>query len=51
VVGGFLIGVIEKLVGGFVSTSLIEVSSYIIIIVVMFIRPQGLFGRRLSARV
>ena len=51
VAGGFLIGVIEKLVGGFVSTSLIDVSSYIIIIVVMFIRPQGLFGRRLSARV
>jgi branched-chain amino acid transport system permease protein len=51
VVGGFLIGIIEKVTGVLVSTSLIDVSSYVIIIVVMLIRPQGLFGRRLSARV
>ena len=45
IVGGFLIGVIEMMFGGFISTRLIEVSSFLIIIIVMFVRPQGLFGQ------
>lgn len=51
VIGGILIGVLEKLVGAYVSTYLIEISSYIIIIVVVFVRPQGLFGRGQPTRV
>lgn len=51
IVGGFGIGIIEKLVGGLVSTSLIEVSAYLVIIIVMFVRPSGLLGRSLVKRV
>jgi branched-chain amino acid transport system permease protein len=51
IVGGILIGVIEMLCGGYVSTTLIDVSAYLVIIVVMFVRPQGLFGKPTERRV
>jgi branched-chain amino acid transport system permease protein len=51
IVGGIAIGVIEMLCGGYLDTKLIEVSSYIIIIVVMFVRPNGLFGKSSERRV
>jgi branched-chain amino acid transport system permease protein len=51
VAGGLIIGILEKLVGAYLSTYLIDVSTYIVIIAVVFVRPQGLFGRRLTARV
>jgi branched-chain amino acid transport system permease protein len=51
VVGGIAIGILEKLVGAYFSTYLIEISTYVIIIVVVFVRPQGLFGRGQIVRV
>lgn len=49
--GGLAIGVIETLAGGFLSTKLMDVSSYLVIIVVMMLRPEGLFGRAAVVRV
>jgi branched-chain amino acid transport system permease protein len=46
IIGGLLIGIIEMLFGGYVSTAFQHVSAFIIIIIVLFIRPQGLFGRK-----
>jgi branched-chain amino acid transport system permease protein len=51
IAGGLLIGVAEMLVGGFVSTEVIDVSSYVLIMVVMLVRPAGLFGSVASSRV
>ncbi len=51
VAGGLLMGVIEQLAGGYVSTSLIDVSAYIVIIVVLLCRPSGLFGHAEVTRV
>ena len=51
VVGGFLVGVIEMLFGGYVSTAFQEVSPFVIIIIVLFIKPYGLFGRAPVRRV
>ena len=51
VVGGLIIGVIEMLAGGLFSTKIMQVAAYIVIIVVMFVRPEGLFGRRSTRRV
>jgi branched-chain amino acid transport system permease protein len=50
-VGGLLVGVIEMLFGGYVSTAFQHVSAFCIIIVVLFIRPHGLFGRKPVHRV
>lgn len=44
VVGGLTLGVCENLMGGYVSSALVEIAAYLIIIAVLLVRPQGLFG-------
>jgi branched-chain amino acid transport system permease protein len=46
VVGGLLVGVSEALVGGYVNTALQDVSAFIVILLVLVVRPTGLFGVR-----
>jgi branched-chain amino acid transport system permease protein len=43
-IGGLLIGVVESLAGFFFGESLGEVGIFIIFIVVLLVRPRGLFG-------
>jgi branched-chain amino acid transport system permease protein len=42
----FIIGLVESLFGGYVSFAYKDVVSFGLFIVVLFLRPQGLFGRR-----
>jgi branched-chain amino acid transport system permease protein len=49
--GGLLLGLMEKLLGYYVSTVFIDISAYLVTILVLLIRPQGLFGRRAAIRV
>jgi branched-chain amino acid transport system permease protein len=54
VVGGFLVGVLENLVGTFIPFigSELKLSfALVIIIVVLLVRPAGLFGRVVVTRV
>lgn len=51
IVGGLLVGLIEILFGGYVSTAFQDISAFVIIIIVMFFRPHGLFGRKPVHRV
>ena len=51
VAGGVIMGVLEQIAGGYVSTALIDISSYIVIIAVLLVRPAGLFGRVERVRV
>jgi|SRR6185312_471934 len=44
IVGGLALGIIENLVGFFISTEAIAVAPFIVIMLVLAIRPQGLFG-------
>jgi len=46
VAGGFLIGLIEAFSGGYISTNVQDVSSYIVIMFVLVFMPNGLFGGR-----
>jgi branched-chain amino acid transport system permease protein len=50
-VGGLLLGVGELLVGAYISSRLIEITAYAIIILVLLIRPSGLFGKKATVRV
>lgn len=43
-VGGLALGVIEKLVGGFVSTAFEHAMSFAILMLILATRPYGLFG-------
>lgn len=50
-VSGLFIGVAENLVGGYVSSTLKEVAGFLLILVVLMVRPFGLFGEREIERV
>lgn len=49
--GGLLIGITENLAGGYAGSAVKEVSGFIMIIVVLMIRPFGIFGERDIERV
>jgi branched-chain amino acid transport system permease protein len=51
VIGGILVGVIEQLVGGYVGTLYQEISAFVLIVVVLLLRPSGLLGSRQLTRV
>ena len=51
VAGGLLLGVAEQWVGGYVSTKMIDITAYLVIILVLALRPNGLFGRAVAERV
>jgi branched-chain amino acid transport system permease protein len=51
VAGGLLLGVAEQLLGAYVSTKLIDIAAYLVIIAVLVLRPVGLFGRVAIVRV
>ena len=50
VVGGFLIGIAENLVGLFISSRAIVVAPFVAIMLVLILRPQGLFGGRVTIK-
>ncbi|MBC6962645.1 MAG: branched-chain amino acid ABC transporter permease, partial [Nitrosomonas sp.] len=49
--GGVIMGVAENLAGGYLSSSIKEITGFLIIIAVLMIRPFGLFGEREIERV
>ncbi|MBL8672721.1 MAG: branched-chain amino acid ABC transporter permease [Alphaproteobacteria bacterium] len=46
IVGGFLVGICESLAGGYVASSAQEVAAFVIIMIMLLVRPTGLFGER-----
>jgi len=45
VIGGLTLGLAEQYAGAYVDTSLIDITAYLVIVVVLLVRPNGLFGR------
>lgn len=45
-IGGITLGIAEKLAGGFISTAFGDAMAFAILMVVLAVRPHGLFGRR-----
>ncbi len=46
VAAGILLGVVESLWGGFVSTGYMDVIGFVMVILILLFRPAGLFSRR-----
>lgn len=46
ILGGLLLGVAEALWGGYVATGMVDVIGFVIVILVLVLRPQGLFSVR-----
>lgn len=51
VLGGLILGLAEQYVGAYINTALIEITAYLVILVVLLVRPHGLFGRRAVVKV
>jgi len=51
VVGAFVFGLAESLIGGYVSTNLAELAPFVVVVFVLLLRPHGLLGRFESSRV
>ncbi len=50
-VGGLLVGLIEALTAGYISSDYKDAAAFIVILAVLFAMPQGLFGRATVDRV
>ncbi|MCA0256851.1 MAG: branched-chain amino acid ABC transporter permease [Proteobacteria bacterium] len=49
--GGILLGLIEALTAGYISSQYKDAAAFIIILAVLFAMPQGLFGKKSTDRV
>jgi branched-chain amino acid transport system permease protein len=50
-IGGLIVGILENLAGGFLDPSLKEIVPYIILLLVLIFRPEGLFGLKRIERI
>jgi branched-chain amino acid transport system permease protein len=50
-VGGLVLGVIENLGGGFISSGYKDLIAFGILILVLIVKPTGIFGRRVETKV
>ena len=50
ILGGILLGVIQNLVGLYVSSEAISVAPFVVIMLILVLRPQGLLGGRVVAK-
>ncbi len=45
VAGGFLLGILEALAAGFISSAYKDAAAFVILLIMLFLKPEGLFGR------
>ena len=51
IVGGFFIGVVEQICAGYISDKYKDIYAFLLMILILFIRPQGIFGEKISEKV
>lgn len=49
--GGLIVGVVENLAGGYIGSEAKDIAGFLLIIVILMVRPFGLFGEREIVRV
>lgn len=51
IAGGLILGIAESMTAGYVSSSYKDAVPFVLILLILFFRPQGLFGKKLAERV
>jgi branched-chain amino acid transport system permease protein len=51
IAGGLLLGIVEAMTAGYVSSAYKDAMPFVLILLILFFRPQGLFGRKTTERV
>lgn len=51
IVGGLLVGLLEAFMAGYVSSAYKDAVPFVLIIVILLVMPQGIFGKRSTERV
>jgi branched-chain amino acid transport system permease protein len=51
IVGGLVIGIVESLSGFYLPQGFKDIAAYIVVLVMLMVRPNGLFGERLAKKV
>jgi branched-chain amino acid transport system permease protein len=51
IVGGLVIGVVESLSGFYLPEGFKDVAAYVVVLLMLMVKPNGLFGERLSKKV
>jgi len=50
IIGGLTIGVVETFGGFYISSAYTDAIAFVILIAVLLVRPQGLFGERVAEK-
>jgi branched-chain amino acid transport system permease protein len=51
IIGGFLMGIVECLSSGYISTTMTDLSSLLVVFLIIIIRPTGIFGKKAVVRL
>jgi branched-chain amino acid transport system permease protein len=51
IAGGLILGVVEAMTAGYVSSAYKDAMPFVLILLILFFRPQGLFGKKTTDRV
>ncbi len=51
IVGGLIIGIVESLAGFYLPEGFKDVAAYVVVLIMLMIKPNGLFGEKIRKRV
>jgi branched-chain amino acid transport system permease protein len=51
IVGGLIIGIVESLSGFYLPTGFKDIAPYIVVLLMLWFKPNGLFGEKLRKKV
>jgi branched-chain amino acid transport system permease protein len=51
IVGGMIVGVVEALSGFYMPEGFKDIAAYVVVLIMLMVRPNGLFGEKLRKKV
>jgi branched-chain amino acid transport system permease protein len=51
IVGGLIIGVVESLAGYYLPEGIKDVAAYVVVLIVLMVKPSGIFGDTVRKKV